>query len=140
MGAQRRSSAAMRQIIPEIHNGLIGKPILARVGMSTIVPPIGHGKPAPVPEWLDYKLWQGPAPRRDYIDNLIHYNWALALALWHGRGIETTAPMNGCLPLGFRRELADPGQFPMVDATLFKTIGKHRITQTIPGIFLKARP
>ncbi|MBU1186172.1 MAG: hypothetical protein KJ908_04690 [Acidobacteria bacterium] len=24
--------------------------------------PIGFGKPAPVPAWLDYELWQGPAP------------------------------------------------------------------------------
>ncbi|HZI32487.1 MAG TPA: Gfo/Idh/MocA family oxidoreductase, partial [Candidatus Binatia bacterium] len=75
MGAQRRSSAAMRQIIPEIHNGLIGKTYFGKGWYANDRSSIGHGKPAPVPEWLDYELWQGPAPRRDYIDNLIHYNW-----------------------------------------------------------------
>jgi predicted dehydrogenase len=75
MGAQRRSSAAMRQIIPEIHKGLIGKTYFGKGWYVNHRTSIGHGKPAPVPEWLDYELWQGPAPRRDYIDNLIHYNW-----------------------------------------------------------------
>jgi predicted dehydrogenase len=36
---------------------------------------IGHGKPAPVPPNLDYDLWQGPADRTPYRDNVIHYNW-----------------------------------------------------------------
>jgi predicted dehydrogenase len=75
MGAQRRSSAAMRQIIPQIHNGIIGKTYFGRGWYVNNRESIGHGKPAPVPEWLDYELWQGPAPRRTFIDNLIHYNW-----------------------------------------------------------------
>ncbi|HZF02005.1 MAG TPA: Gfo/Idh/MocA family oxidoreductase [Methylomirabilota bacterium] len=75
MGAQRRSSIQMRQIIPEIHAGLIGKTYFGRGWYVNNRQSIGHGKPAPVPEWLDYELWQGPAPRQPYIDNLIHYNW-----------------------------------------------------------------
>src|ERR1039457_5657030 len=75
MGAQRRSSVQMRQIVPEIHAGLIGKVYCGRGWYVNNRQSTGHGKPAPVPEWLDYELWQGPAPRRDYVDNLIHYNW-----------------------------------------------------------------
>lgn len=75
MGAQRRSSAAMRQIIPEIHQGLIGKTYFAKGWYANGRASIGKGKPAPVPDWLDYELWQGPAPRTAFVDNLVHYNW-----------------------------------------------------------------
>ena len=75
MGAQRRSFPNMLAIMPEIHNGLIGKAYFGRAWYDNARASIGHGKPAPVPDWLDYELWQGPAPRKPFIDNLVHYNW-----------------------------------------------------------------
>jgi predicted dehydrogenase len=36
---------------------------------------IGVGKEIPVPPQLDWELWQGPAPRRPYQDNVHPYNW-----------------------------------------------------------------
>ncbi|MGA2246704.1 MAG: Gfo/Idh/MocA family oxidoreductase [Verrucomicrobiota bacterium] len=75
MGAQRRSFPHLRAIIDELHNGLIGKTYFGKAWYANNRTSIGHGQPAPVPEWLDYELWQGPAPRKPFVDNLVHYNW-----------------------------------------------------------------
>lgn len=80
LGTQRRSEPAYVEGIAKVHAGLIGKPILARAHYFNPRPSIGVGKPAPVPSELDYSLWQGPAPEREYRDNLIHYNWHW---FWH---------------------------------------------------------
>lgn len=80
MGNQRRSFPNVQQAIREIHEGAIGKAYFSRSWYDNHRPSIGHGKPAPVPDGLDYELWQGPAPRKPYRDNLIHYNWHW---FWH---------------------------------------------------------
>jgi predicted dehydrogenase len=75
MGNQQRSAPRSIQIIQEIHDGIIGRPYFARAWYANTRKSIGRGKPADVPEWLDYELWQGPAPRTHYRDNVVHYNW-----------------------------------------------------------------
>lgn len=75
MGNQQRSAPESMEAIQEIRNGLIGDVYYAKCFYANTRGPIGKGSIAPVPEWLDYELWQGPAPRTPYRDNLIHYNW-----------------------------------------------------------------
>ncbi len=75
MGNQRRSWPWVQEAIQALHAGELGQLYLARGWYTNHRPSIGRGKPAPVPEWLDYSLWQGPAPERPFQDNVIPYNW-----------------------------------------------------------------
>ena len=75
MGNQRRSWPGVIEGIEKVKGGAIGKVTFARCWYNNLRPSIGHGKKVPVPSNLDYSLWQGPAPEKPYVDNLVHYNW-----------------------------------------------------------------
>jgi GFO/IDH/MocA oxidoreductase family protein len=36
---------------------------------------IGRTPVSPVPQGVDYDLWTGPAPKREFTKNRFHYNW-----------------------------------------------------------------
>jgi predicted dehydrogenase len=75
MGNQRRSWPNVVAAIEALKNGVIGRPYFAKGWYTNNRASIGRGKETAIPSWLDYELWQGPAPRAPYKDNLIHYNW-----------------------------------------------------------------
>ncbi|GAB5520161.1 MAG: Gfo/Idh/MocA family oxidoreductase [Rhodothermales bacterium] len=75
LGTQQRSDGRTQEAIRAIREGLIGDVYYAKCWYANKRDSIGFGKIAPPPDGLDYELWQGPAPRQPYQDNLIHYNW-----------------------------------------------------------------
>lgn len=79
MGNQQRSSDHTVEIIKEIHKGIIGKPYKAIAFYNNRRGEVPLQKSAPIPEGLDWDLWQGPAPRRSYTSETWDYNWH-----WYG--------------------------------------------------------
>lgn len=79
MGNQQRSSPETIDIIHQIHNGVIGTPYKALAFYSTARGEVPLPKKAPVPDGLDWDLFQGPAPRTEYTHDTWDYNWH-----WYG--------------------------------------------------------
>lgn len=75
MGNQRRSWPNVIGCMERLRAGVIGRVYFAKGWYTNARDPIGFGKEAPVPEFLDWELWQGPAPRRPYRDNVHPYDW-----------------------------------------------------------------
>lgn len=75
MGNQQRSSVTSALAIRDIRDGVIGDVYAAKAQYRRARGTIGTGKKVAVPSTLDWDLWQGPAPREDYRDNIHPYNW-----------------------------------------------------------------
>ncbi|MFC2107606.1 Gfo/Idh/MocA family protein, partial [Bacteroidota bacterium] len=75
MGNQQRSSYESIEAVKLIREGIIGNAYYGKAWYANTRGSIGTGKPAPIPEWLNWDLYQGPAPRQEFKDNIVHYNW-----------------------------------------------------------------
>lgn len=75
VGFQNRSIASVQAAIKFLHEGGIGKVVMARGLCFKPRESIGHAPNGPVPEGVHYDLWLGPAPYRAFNPNRFHYNW-----------------------------------------------------------------
>lgn len=80
MGAQRRSAPVLTQGIEQLHKGTIGRVYMAKTWYTNTRKDLFLKPAGPVPSWLDWDLWQGPAPRVPYQEGFVHYNWHW---FWH---------------------------------------------------------
>lgn len=113
VGLQRRSAPQIREAVELIRSGGLGPVRFARVWYNNRRGSIGRGAPAAVPAWLDWTLWQGPAPDRPFRDNYVHYHWHW---FWHwGTGELGNNAVHGfdlcrwALDLAFPRRVTSAG-------------------------------
>ena len=125
-GTQQRSSAEFRQACEIARNGRLGRIHTIKVGVHAGAAErsgLGTYPPEPVPDWLDYDLWLGPAPWSPYTTaRLVYPHWFhisdyslgyvsgwgihhIDIAQWGG-GTELTGPV----------EIEGSAKFPYDDA------------------------
>ena len=79
MGNQQRSSNESIEIINDIHNGIIGKAYKAIAFYTNSRGEVPLPVKAAPPQGLDWDLFQGPSPRKEYMHDTWDYNWH-----WYG--------------------------------------------------------
>jgi predicted dehydrogenase len=75
VGHQLRSDPVTRLAVQRAWAGEIGKVYMARGLCYKPRGPIGVQQDTNPPPWLHWELWQGPATRRPFNPNYVHYNW-----------------------------------------------------------------
>ncbi|MFN4147250.1 MAG: Gfo/Idh/MocA family protein [Runella sp.] len=112
-GVQLRSSVAIQEAVKHLHDGLIGNVYMARALIYKWRPDIGNHPTSPVPEGLDWNLWQGPAQERAFSKNYVHYNWHWFWDYGNGdignQGIHETDLAMWGLQVGLPEEITSAG-------------------------------
>lgn len=77
MGNQGHSQTDSRRLVELIQAGVIGDVKEVHVWTNRPIWPQGGQRPksAPVPAHLDWDLWLGPAPYRDFHEGCVPFNW-----------------------------------------------------------------
>ena len=78
MGNQGASGDGVRRLVEWYHAGLIGDVLTVYCYTDRPIWPQGIERPktaSPIPPTLDYNLWLGTAPQKNYFDGLLPFNW-----------------------------------------------------------------
>lgn len=134
VGTQRRSTAhlidAKNRIIDQ---GLLGK--ISHVEMCCYYHMRQNGQPAqqPVPEFLDYEMWTGPAPLRPY-DGLPHGGWWRTF-MDYGNGITGDMGMHMFDTVRWLLQLKWPNKITATGGIFVQKEGKSTIADTQTALF-----
>jgi predicted dehydrogenase len=112
-GVQRRSSAAIKEAVQHLRDGLIGNVYMARGINYKWRPSLGKLEYSEVPVGLNWDMWQGPAPVSQFSKNYVHYNWHWHWAYGNGeignQGIHELDMALWGMDLGFPEEITSSG-------------------------------
>ncbi|MBA3482900.1 MAG: Gfo/Idh/MocA family oxidoreductase, partial [Pirellulales bacterium] len=134
VGTQRKSTPhlidAKKQIIDA---GLLGK--IGHVEMCCYFPMRANGNPPvePVPEFLDYEMWTGPAPLRPY-DGLPHRRWWRTFTEY-GHGIVGDMCVHMLDTVRWMLDLGWPHRITSAGGIYVQEDGKSNISDTQTATF-----
>ena len=74
-GTQCRSNKGIQDAVAFLRSGKLGKLYMAKGLCYKPRGSIGKDKVTEPPASLDYDLWCGPAEKKPYSENMLHYNW-----------------------------------------------------------------
>ena len=125
-GTQGRAMDSWAKLAEIVKSGQYGKLLVSRALCYKLRPSIGIKQDKPAPDEVDFDIWTGPAPKTNYNENLVHYNWhwfwdygngdignqgvhQMDVARWLIPG--ATLPV-GVFSVGGRVGYKDQGQYP----------------------------
>lgn len=149
VGTQSRSTAHVIQAMNRLHEGAIGKVLVAKAWNSQRRANIGHAEPEEPPKHLDYDLWLGPAPYVPYRRNMLHAIWRwwydfgvgdigndgvhdIDLARW---GLGVTEHPTTIAALGGKYFFDDDQQWPDTQYVVYEYPGDGKVGQKRQLIF-----
>jgi predicted dehydrogenase len=132
IGSQGRSSEGVQKAVGLVRDGAIGEVYMARALCFKPRASIGIKPDSPVPPGLDYDIWLGPAAKRPFNANYVHYNWhwfwdfgcgdignqgvhQMDIARW-GMGLELPVKVSS---MGGRYGYKDQGETPNTQTASF---------------------
>jgi predicted dehydrogenase len=135
VGTQSRSSTALREAVTLLGEGIIGEIYMVRGLCFKNRNSIGFEEDCPTPDGVHFDLWLGPAAKRSFNPNLVHYNWHWNWDFGNGdignQGVhemdicQWTMGKDDTLPvevhsMGGRYTYKDQGQTPNTQVSTFK--------------------
>ena len=141
VGTQSRSTNYVMRAMEILKEGTIGDVLVAKAWNSQLRSAIGHQKPSTPPDYLDFDMWLGPAPVREYQSNLLPGIWRwwydfgagdigndgvhdIDVARW---GLGVTTPPSTATGLGSKFFFDDDQQFPDTQYCVFEWPGDGKV-------------